>query len=77
MLRYCRAYPVATLREFASAAALRDSGSDLIYVWDDLRVGVDPLDPDASEVVSDGGWPVFCEQTLGFAVPGYEKPAVD
>lgn len=74
MLRYCRAFPAASLADFVAASALMDPADDVVYVWDDLRIGVDPLDPGGSTAVDDDRWPAFCEQTLGFAVPDTENP---
>jgi hypothetical protein len=72
VLRYCRAFPAVSLGEFAAARALIDPAGDVVYIWDDLRIGADPLDPAGSTAVDDERWPAFCEQTLGFAVPDFD-----
>ena len=73
MPRYCRAYQVQELRQFAGGNHLNTSDlndEDICYVWEDLTVSrscFDDSDPVLTNVTEE--WAEFCTKTLLFAVP--------
>jgi hypothetical protein len=74
MLRYCRAYPAEQLRRFHPLSRWLDeigaSGTDdVLYLWQDMRVTVDPLSDEQAFAADTKEWAAFCETEMGFTIP--------
>jgi hypothetical protein len=67
VIRYCRAYDLATLLESpALSAAVPPGRTGVGYVWDDYTVTLNPF-PDEESLIpaGDATWRRFCTDVLG------------
>lgn len=76
MRKYCKAYPLHQLRQFAgwkeSGAQDQSALTDdtIVYLWDDFAVVESPV-LEQGNLFDDitPAWQAFCQQTLKFAIP--------
>lgn len=77
MRKYCKAYHLKDLRQFASWTEKRDedeealSDDDVVYLWDDFTVVRSPIIPDKGLIFDTitPEWQNFCKETLHFEIP--------
>ena len=77
MRKYCKAYHVSAMRQFANWTEKREkhetelSDDSIVYLWDDFTVVRSPVIPDKGlvfdEITED--WKNFCQTTLQFVLP--------
>jgi hypothetical protein len=75
MRKYCKAYHLRDLRQFAgwsetNSANLALADESIVYLWDDYTVATSPIHHTAllfQNVTPE--WQNFCTQTLHFAIP--------
>jgi hypothetical protein len=74
--KYCKAYYLKDLRQFADWSESNEEGApalsdeDVVYLWDDFTVVKSPVLPGGvlfSNVTPQ--WRNFCETTLQFSIP--------
>ncbi|MGH2508843.1 MAG: hypothetical protein ACRDF4_01415 [Rhabdochlamydiaceae bacterium] len=87
MRKYCKAYHLKDLRQFASWQEVLEVGEEplsddaIVYLWDDFTVVTSPVLPE-KKVLWDTvtpEWQAFCNISLHFEIPddlryAYEQP---
>ena len=77
MRKYCKAYYLRDLRQFAGWTEKREesepvlSDEDVVYLWDDFTVVTSPVIPGKGLVFDSvtPEWKDFCAGTLRFEIP--------
>jgi hypothetical protein len=65
VIRYCRAYPAARLREYGGLSGLDDV--ETAYLWDDYSVTIRPfVDVAVVSAGEDERWREYCSTVLAF-----------
>ncbi|HEY7415377.1 MAG TPA: hypothetical protein VH593_09305 [Ktedonobacteraceae bacterium] len=77
MRKYCKAYHVNDLRQFAGWTEKQEENEqkladdDVVYLWDDFTVVRSPVLPDKGLLFDEitPAWRAFCKETLQFEIP--------